>query len=155
MVEEPSAFRLSSYSINAYCIKSDLQTPHPEYLARGKTKDERLNNYRELFKAHIETELLAEIRENINKGLALGNERFTTQIENLTKRRVTTRKAGRPKKDNQVTDNAQDNQLHTLTPIIPNYLFGWTFEGSSRTRLQICKVSSQTTWDFFLPVSMV
>jgi putative transposase len=68
MVEEPSAFRLSSYSINAYCIKSDLQTPHPEYLARGKTKDERLNNYRELFKAHIETELLTEIRENINKG---------------------------------------------------------------------------------------
>jgi hypothetical protein len=39
-----------------------IQTPHPEYLAKGKTKDERLNNYRELFKAHIETELLTEIR---------------------------------------------------------------------------------------------
>jgi len=68
-----------------------------------------LNNYRELFKAHIETEFLTEIRENINKGLALGNEQFTTQIENLTKRRVTARKAGRPKKDNQIIDNVQNN----------------------------------------------
>ena len=95
-------------------VKSDLQTPHPEYLALGQTKDERLNNYRELFKAHIETELLTEIRENINKGLALGNEQFTTQIENLTKRRVTAKKAGRPKNDNQVIDNASDNQLILL-----------------------------------------
>jgi hypothetical protein len=37
-----------SYSINAFGVKSDLQTPHSEYLALGKTKDERLNNYREL-----------------------------------------------------------------------------------------------------------
>jgi len=73
-----------------------------------------LNNYRELFKAHIETEFLTEIRENINKGLALGNEQFTTQIENLTKRRVTARKAGRPKKDNQIIDNVQNNQLILL-----------------------------------------
>ncbi len=50
---------------------------HPEYLALGKTKDERLNNYRELFKAHIEIELLTEIRKTINKGLFLGNKRFT------------------------------------------------------------------------------
>jgi len=64
----------------------------------------------------METELLTEIRENLNKGLALGNELFTTQIENLTKRRVTARKAGRPKKDNQVIDNAQDNQLILLCP---------------------------------------
>ena len=85
-----------------------------EYLALGQTKDERLNNYRELFKALMETELLTEIRENINKGLDRSNERFTTQIENLTKKRITAKKAGRPKKDNQVIDNAQDNQLILL-----------------------------------------
>ena len=38
-----------------------LQTPHPEYLALGKTKEQRLNNYRELFKAHIEIELLTYV----------------------------------------------------------------------------------------------
>ncbi|MEK8017921.1 MAG: hypothetical protein VSS75_013695 [Candidatus Parabeggiatoa sp.] len=51
MVEEPSAYSCSSYSINADCIKSDLKTPHPEVLALGQTKGERLNSYRELFKA--------------------------------------------------------------------------------------------------------
>jgi putative transposase len=70
-----------------------------------------LSNYRELFKAHIGTELLKEIRENINKGLALGNKRFTTQIETLTNRRVTARKAGRPKKRR---DNVNNNQLILL-----------------------------------------
>jgi len=35
-------------------------------------------------------------------------------IENLTKRRVTARKAGRPKKDNKATDDAQDNKLILL-----------------------------------------
>jgi len=114
MVEEPSAYSWSSYSINALGVKSDLQTPHPEYLDLSKTKDERLNNYRELFKAHIETDLLTEIRENINKGLAFSNEQFTTPIENLTLIRVTARKAERPKKDNQIRDNAQDDQLILL-----------------------------------------
>ncbi|RKZ79252.1 MAG: hypothetical protein DRR19_25245 [Candidatus Parabeggiatoa sp. nov. 1] len=55
MVEEPSASRLSSYSINALGVKIDLQTLHPEYLAGSKTKDERTCNYRELFKALMET----------------------------------------------------------------------------------------------------
>jgi hypothetical protein len=36
----------------------------------------------------------------------------------LTLIRVTAKKTGRLQSDNQTTDNAQDNQLHTLTPII-------------------------------------
>ena len=80
-------------------MESDLQVPHPEYIALGKTKAERLSNYRELFKAHVETRLLEEIRISVNKGLALGNELFTTQIETLTNKRVTARKPGRPKKE--------------------------------------------------------
>jgi putative transposase len=97
MVEEPSDYSWSSYSINALGKESDLQTPHPEYLALGRTKDERLRNYRELFNAHVGKELLKEIRASINKGLALGSERFTSQIEALTKRRVTAKKPGRPR----------------------------------------------------------
>jgi len=41
-----------------------------------------------------------ELRPQLfNKGVALGNEQFTAQIEALTDRRVTPRKAGRPKLD--------------------------------------------------------
>jgi len=79
-------------------VEAELQTPHKLYIRLGKTKNERLENYRQLFKTHVDVELLKEIRGSINKGLALGNERFVTQIEELTNKRVTPRKAGRPKK---------------------------------------------------------
>jgi len=51
-----------------------------------------------LFKAQVNAELLKEIRESVNKGLALGGERFKMQIEASTDRRVTPGKVGRPKK---------------------------------------------------------
>jgi hypothetical protein len=51
--------------------------------------------HRALFKAHVDKQLLQEIR---NSGLALGGEQFTQQIEALTEQLVPPRKAGRPKK---------------------------------------------------------
>ena len=98
MVDEPGEYSWSSYGCNALGVETELQAPHELYRALGKTKNERLENYRQLFKAHVGVELLKEIRNSVNKGLALGNERFVMQIEALTKKRVTPRKAGRPKK---------------------------------------------------------
>lgn len=98
MVDDPSEYSWSSYACNALGVATELQTPHPLYLALGKSEKVRLKNYRELFKAHVEPELTEEIRVNINKGLALGDDRFASEIEALTKQRVTKRKAGRPKK---------------------------------------------------------
>ena len=46
----------------------------------------------ELFRTEIDDKLLGNIRKNINKGLALGNEV-------LTNARVSSRKSGRPKKN--------------------------------------------------------
>ena len=70
MVEEPSEYSWSSYGCNALGVKTDLQMPHELYLKLGKTEEERLENYRSLFKSHIDVELLKEIREGVNKGLA-------------------------------------------------------------------------------------
>ena len=98
MVKEPSDYSWSSYACNALGVETDLQTPHTQYLSLAKTKKARLENYRSLFNDYIRTELLNEIRESINKGLALGSKKFTLQIEALTSERVTPRKAGRPKK---------------------------------------------------------
>lgn len=94
MVDEPSEYSWSSYGCNALGFETELQTPHELYIALGKTKDKRLENYRQLFKAHVGVELLKEVRDSVNKGLALGNERLARQIEVLTEKRVTTRKAG-------------------------------------------------------------
>jgi len=98
MVNEPSEYSWSSYSCNGLGKVSALRAPHPIYQSLGKTEKERQREYRALFSAHIDGALLDEIRKSAQKGLALGGEWFTRQIEKLTGKRVTSRKRGRPKR---------------------------------------------------------
>jgi putative transposase len=98
MVNEPSAYAWSSYRCNGLGIESGLCTPHDEYLKLGKSQDNRLRAYRALFKAHVDGELLVQIRGSVNKGLALGSEHFKDEVERLYGRRVRPAKMGRPKK---------------------------------------------------------
>ena len=98
MVDAPREYRWSSYTVNAEGKSSSLCSPHPEYIALGKTPLERQENYRALFIDHIENaELLKEIRESTNKGLAIGHNKFKDEIEKLTGRRMTSGQRGRPK----------------------------------------------------------
>lgn len=96
MVKDPSDYRWSSYHTNANGYASKLCTPHPEYLALGDDPIERKSNYCKLLRHLVDEKLLTEIRENMNKGLALGNDRFKDEIEALNGRRVKAKKRGRP-----------------------------------------------------------
>jgi len=98
IVGDPSAYVWSSYHCNGLGIESDLCTPHEEYLKLAKQKEKRLQAYRALFKAHIDGELLEQLRGSVNKGLALGNDRFKDEVETLYGRRVRPAIMGRPKK---------------------------------------------------------
>jgi len=53
-------------------------------------------NYRALFAHHVEGDLLDEIRLSLNKGMAIGHDRFKDEIEKLTGRRLRLKKVGRP-----------------------------------------------------------
>ncbi len=55
-----------------------------------------MRRYHALFSAHVEDNLLTEIREGVNKGMALGNDRFKDDVEKLTGRRLKPNKVGRP-----------------------------------------------------------
>ncbi len=88
MVNDPAEYRWSSYQVNGLGKESKLCTPHQEYLALGKNPVERQASYRNLFSNEVEGDLLKEIRENTNKGMAVGNERFKKEIEALTGRRL-------------------------------------------------------------------
>lgn len=99
MVDDPSEYHWSSYRCNAFGIKSELCTPHEEYLKLGRRKEvKRLAAYRTLFKAHIGGELLEQIRGSVNKGLVLGNDRFKNEVAMLSGQRTRPAKMGRPKK---------------------------------------------------------
>lgn len=95
-IANPTYKAWSSYAINALGKTSELCTPHRLYFALGVDPEERQANYRALFKHLIEGILLEELRFAVNKGLALGNEQFKAEIENLTGRRMKAKKMGRP-----------------------------------------------------------
>jgi putative transposase len=97
MINDPADYIWSSYQHNALGVKSLICTPHEEYLSLGTTADDRYKYYRELCSYHIDSLLLTDIRKALNKGHALGNEKFKDEIEKLYGRRVKPAKMGRPK----------------------------------------------------------
>ncbi len=99
MVGDPGEYTWSSYPCNAFGKKSEMHTPHELYRALGRTDAERMERYRALFSAHVDGPLLEKIRQSLNKGLALGHERFAEQIEVLTGQRVVPGRRGRPRKE--------------------------------------------------------
>ncbi len=94
MVESPDAYKWSSYRSNGLAQPASLWTPHTIYTALGRTNNARAENYRELFRGHIDEKLLTQIRRSVNQGMALGNDRFKEEIECLCGRRVATLKRG-------------------------------------------------------------
>jgi len=98
MVNDPADYIWSSYRANALGLNVKLWKPHLQYLALGATGKERQSRYRALFAAEVEDDLLLNIRESVNRGLALGSEKFKRQIEELGGRRQHLMKRGpRPK----------------------------------------------------------
>ena len=95
MVIDPADYNWSSYRSNGFGINSKLITPHPLYLLLGQSSAERLRNYRDLFKSHIDGELLTDIRLALNTGLVLGTERFKAEVEQMTGKRTMPMKRGR------------------------------------------------------------
>jgi putative transposase len=102
MVDNPSDYRWSSYHANGLAIDASLWTPHLIWLDLGDDNEERASSYRRLFKGHVDVSQLKKIRDSVNKGLALGNERFKQEIEGLTGRRVTEMRRGPKKKKKDV-----------------------------------------------------
>jgi putative transposase len=80
-VEHPADYQWSSYRSNGMAKAARLWRPHPVYSALGETADKRASAYREIFKGHLDDELITQIRDAINQGMALGSDRFKQEIE--------------------------------------------------------------------------
>jgi REP-associated tyrosine transposase len=97
MVEDPAEYVWSSYQCHALGKAVKMSTPHEQYIVLGSTDLHRQTAYRALFSAHVEDDMINDIRLAVNKGMALGGERFKDEIERLHKRRVRPAKMGRPR----------------------------------------------------------
>jgi len=97
MVNAPSEYRWSSYHANAYAKDDKVITPHHEYLGLGQTSEVRCEAYRELFRHHINNDMIHGIRDAINQELVVGNDQFKDNIEKTLKRSTRRKQAGRPR----------------------------------------------------------
>ena len=87
MVLDPADYTWSSYKANGFGQSTQLWSPHAQYMALGATDVERQRRYRALFDSHVDGDLLADVRQSVNQGLALGSDNFRRQIEELGGRR--------------------------------------------------------------------
>lgn len=98
IVTHPADYRWSSYRANAEGESNLLVRPHALYLALGDNETQRQAAYRDLFRHALRPELVEQIRHATNGNFALGNARFTEELDKTLKCTMTPRKVGRPRK---------------------------------------------------------
>jgi putative transposase len=98
MVSKPEKYSWSSYPMHALGKTASMWSPHPEYLALGRTKALRMAAYRRLFADEVDVETLEDIRQSLKSGLVLGNDCFRKEIEKVTGQRQSLRKRGPKRK---------------------------------------------------------
>jgi len=94
MVNKPVDYRWSSIHSNAFAKKATLWVPHPTYNLLGKSHIERAMRYRAMFERQIEAKALLQIRQTLNQGMVLGDNRFIKQIQMLSGVRTQLMKRG-------------------------------------------------------------
>ncbi|NVK72152.1 MAG: transposase [Oceanospirillaceae bacterium] len=102
MVNHPADYKWSSYRFHAQesdNLSAAFWQPHPIYFGLGKNQKQRAANDQTLFHGHMDEKTTQQIRKATQQNMALGNERFKQQIEQLTNRRVTPLKPGPKSKE--------------------------------------------------------
>jgi putative transposase len=111
MVTSPSDYRWSSYHANGLGADDKAITPHPLYLALADSGEARREAYRELFRAHLDPEVIQHISSATETGTPLGNDRFREQIAAVLNQKVGYAKRGRPRK---IQKDVQEPVYETL-----------------------------------------
>ncbi len=96
MVADPGQYRWSSYRANGLGQPDPRLTPHALYLAQGRGADERTHAYRALFRPHLDAEAAADIRQALQLGMPVGQNRFAELICAKAGVRVNSGRRGRP-----------------------------------------------------------
>lgn len=95
MVTGPEHYPWSSYKCNALGRHSRLVVPHEQFLLLGQTSRERTAAYQALCHEQLIPDQVDDIRKALNTGMALGSDRFKSEMECLLSRRVRPGQRGR------------------------------------------------------------
>lgn len=100
LVEDPAAYRWSSYRHQIGLLVDPLITEHAVFWALGNTPFERQLAYRRLFEHGVRAEEVGAIRRATQRGWALGEPGFVEEIGVKAGRRASPVRPGRPRKRN-------------------------------------------------------
>lgn len=98
LVDDPAAYRWSSYAHHVGLRVDPLLAEHAVYWGLGNTPFERQGAYRRLFADDLEPGEVEAIRYATHHGWALGARAFATRVAEGAGRRASPRPAGRPRK---------------------------------------------------------
>ncbi|MHB0992507.1 MAG: transposase [Burkholderiales bacterium] len=98
MVDHPAKYRWSSYAANALGTDNAILTAQSEYAALARLPENRQSAYRSLFDKVMDLGELTLLREALQTGTPLGNEKFKAEIEAVLDLKVGYARRGRPKK---------------------------------------------------------
>ena len=98
MVDAPVDYPWSSFRCNALGQEDPCIEPHAEYLALGRSGEDRQSAYRRLFSDQVDQKLVDELRDCLQTGTPFGNDRFREQIERTLGRKVGYSRRGRPRR---------------------------------------------------------
>lgn len=96
MVSDPAHYRWSSYRHNGLGQADERVTTHALYQGLGSNTEERLGNYRALFRAELDDEAINDIRLALSQSQPLGDNRFAERICAKVGVRRALAKRGRP-----------------------------------------------------------
>lgn len=123
MVKQPGDYRWSSFRHNGLGRPDRLIREHAIYAALGSDPEPRRQEYRALFRAQLDDEVLAEIREAAQTGTLLSGERFRKETEIAQQRRLTRTPRGRPRKENGVRVDFNSIDCATMPEIDSDPIF--------------------------------
>tara|TARA_R110001599_G_scaffold116052_1_gene283236 strand:- start:586 stop:900 length:315 start_codon:yes stop_codon:yes gene_type:complete len=101
MVTKPEEYRWSSYSANALGSTDPLITHHPVYIDLASDDQQRMFQYRELYRIPLSDQDIHDIRKAVETNLILGKSRFKEDIERKLGRKVGKGERGRPRKSKE------------------------------------------------------
>ena len=94
MVEAPGDYKWSSYHHNAWGKEDECVKKHSLYEQLSTNQDERQAAYRELFRHHMENDLIHQIREAVKHESILGSSYFKEKVEKVLGRHVLPNRIG-------------------------------------------------------------
>lgn len=107
MVNDPAAYRWTSYRWHGLGEANPLITDHPLYDGIASAAQARRAAYRGLFRAQLDQAAVDGIRKALDRGQPLGGEQFREQIELALGRRLAPKARGRRREPGGVIEGDQ------------------------------------------------